>query len=120
MSVRAKMVVVRLEGSNVDLECRYDPDLPEDQRFTKATPWGRCSMGIDNPTALEQFHVGDEFYLDFSKVERVPQGAASPLVDQHPPEGHVQPAPGSEEMRKTAEILKEGHHDTDPTHQGTK
>lgn len=73
MSVIAKMRVSSIEdfGTSraVKLTCVYDPSgIPEDQRFTKATPWGECKMSIDNPAAYEQFVIGREFYVTFDAV----------------------------------------------------
>lgn len=44
----------------------YDPTIPEDLRFQKATPWGQFEMTIDNPSALGQFAIGASYYLDIS------------------------------------------------------
>lgn len=69
MSVRAKMRVSSIEGNQLELHCQYDDSLPEDQRFTKATPWGKATFAIDNPAALEQFEVGKAYYLDFTPAD---------------------------------------------------
>lgn len=45
----------------------YDPDVPEDQRFSKATPSGALEMQVDNPSA--QFTPGSFYYLDFTPVD---------------------------------------------------
>lgn len=44
----------------------YDPELPEDQRFCKATPTGTLEMTVDNPSA--RFTLGAFYYLDFTPV----------------------------------------------------
>ena len=67
--VRAKMVVQSIEENEIKLSCQYDPDAEEDKSFCLATPWGEISMGIDNPAALDQFAVGQEFYVDFTPAE---------------------------------------------------
>ena len=36
--------------------------------MAKYTPSGAITMTIDNPEALDQFKVGDEFYVDFTPV----------------------------------------------------
>lgn len=66
--VRAKLRVESIEGNKIVLTTVYeDPTKDtENARFTKATPWGRMEMGIDNPDALKQFAVGQEYYADFS------------------------------------------------------
>ncbi len=78
MSVRAKMYVESVgpawEGAPdtsklVKFRCQYDPELPEDQRFCKATPSGTAEFMIDNPIAVAQFKAGQAYYVDFTAVE---------------------------------------------------
>ncbi|HEY9413782.1 MAG TPA: hypothetical protein VIQ30_03405 [Pseudonocardia sp.] len=45
----------------------YDTSTPENERFTKATPWGEMTMNVDNPAA--RFEVGACYYLDFTPAE---------------------------------------------------
>lgn len=45
-------------------------DNPEAEKYFNATPFGEIRMGILNPSAFEQFEVGDRFYVDFEKVEQ--------------------------------------------------
>ncbi len=71
--MRAKMVceaVVPQQhgGFQVTFRCQYDQSIPEDQRFTKATPWGMINMQIDNPEAVKQLVIGQAYYVDFSQV----------------------------------------------------
>lgn len=71
MAVRAKVTCESIEGNAVKFHTVYETDEqkgadPENVRFTKATPWGNISLGIDNPVALEQFAVGKSYYVDFS------------------------------------------------------
>lgn len=74
MSVIAKMRVASIEdfggtSKKIKLSCVYDPNgIPEDQRFTKATPWGECVMTVDNPGAIEQLPIGREFYVTFEPI----------------------------------------------------
>jgi hypothetical protein len=71
MSVRAKLRVDSIEGNKLVMTTVYEPDAAKDienARFTKATPWGRVEMGIDNPAALAQFKVGSYYYADFNEV----------------------------------------------------
>lgn len=52
----------------------YDPDLPEDQRFAKATPSGSLEMLVDNPSA--EFLPGCYYYLEFVQAdEKAPDAA---------------------------------------------
>ena len=76
MSVRAKMMLTSITetapnwGSSKILKftAQYSPEIPEDQRFQKATPSASAEFQIDNPTALEQFKLGQQYYVDFSPV----------------------------------------------------
>lgn len=66
--VRAKVQVESIEGNKIVMTTVYEGDTSKDTenaRFTKATPWGRIEMGIDNPKAMEQFKVGQSYYVDF-------------------------------------------------------
>lgn len=67
-TVRAKMRVQSIDNGQVRLSCQYDDTIPEDQRFTKATPWGDATLAIDNPSALEFFKIGGTYYLDFKEA----------------------------------------------------
>lgn len=77
MSVRALMYVTNIrpawEGAEtqkvVELAAHYDNTILEHQRFQQATPSGAISMQIDNPAALEQFKVGDYYYVDFAPTK---------------------------------------------------
>lgn len=71
--VRAKVTCDAIEGNNIQFRTVYEPDEakdPENARFTKATPWGEIKMGIDNPAALEQFKVGQSYYVDFHPAQK--------------------------------------------------
>lgn len=80
MSVRAKMRCLCLtttaygetEASHqktVQFSTVYDQSIPEDQRFQKATPNGKCEMSIDNPAALEQLIPGKSYYFDITPAD---------------------------------------------------
>jgi len=70
MMVRAKFTVTAITDrgwmKEVELTCLYDEKIPEDRRFQKATPSGRITMQVDNPSALDVFKLGAQFYADFS------------------------------------------------------
>ncbi len=71
MTVRAKLTLIGIthrQGTAKELHFTtlYDSSTPEDQRFTKATPWGEFKMSCDNPLALEQFELGKAYYVDFN------------------------------------------------------
>jgi len=58
-------------GNGPQHEYRFSPiyqaDVPEDQRYAKATPSGEVRLLVDNPAVV--FEVGAYYYLDFTKVE---------------------------------------------------
>jgi len=71
--VRAKLILTSIvshswskESKTLKFSAQYDPSIPEDQRFQKATPNASAEFQIDNPTALEQFELGKSYYVDFS------------------------------------------------------
>jgi len=69
MAVSAKVCCEGIEGNAVKFRTVYEGDEkknPENARFTKATPWGEITLGIDNPDALSQFEKGKEYYVDFT------------------------------------------------------
>lgn len=75
MSVRAKMQLQKITAHSwsstaktLEFQTQYDTSIPEDQRFTKATPSGSITMQVDNPAALEQFKLGESYYVDFTPV----------------------------------------------------
>lgn len=57
------------DGRALVFVAQYDPNLPEDQSFSKATPTGRIEMTVDNPAALEGFKLGKAYYVDFTPVD---------------------------------------------------
>lgn len=79
MAVRAKFAVTSAKtysygGVEVELSPQYDPSIPEDIAFQKATPQGGLKMLIeDNPKAIEQLKPGKVFYLDLTEVPPAPQ-----------------------------------------------
>lgn len=48
-------------------QAAYDPSVPEDQRFAKATPTGEMKILVDNPNV--EFQRGAYYYLDITRVE---------------------------------------------------
>lgn len=72
MSVRAKFRCVKVEHSaymtsvKYTFAPQYDQEIPEDQRFAKASPSGEMWIQVDNPAA--SFELGEYYYLDFTPV----------------------------------------------------
>ena len=50
---------------------QYNPKIPEDQRFNKASPSGKMTIQVDNPAVVEFWttQVGRQFYLDFTPAD---------------------------------------------------
>ncbi len=74
MAIRCKMTLENVfansySGSKAIFRCSYDPSLPEDVAFTKATPSGTAEFIIDNPKAAEQLVIGQSYYFDITPVE---------------------------------------------------
>lgn len=75
MAVRAKVTCDSLSGQEVTFRTVYETDEtkaadPENVRFTEATPWGSIRLGINNKAALDQFKVGDDYYVDFTPAKK--------------------------------------------------
>ncbi len=78
MSVRAKLKLREIRESKWSKEGQatktlrfdavYDSTIPEDQRFQVATPSGHIELQIDNPVAVAQFELWQDYYVDFSPV----------------------------------------------------
>jgi hypothetical protein len=58
-------------GAKVIFHCIYDPTLPEDQRFSKATPSGAAEFSFDNPEISDQLVIGKYYYFDITPVDPV-------------------------------------------------
>lgn len=71
--VRAKFWVAVIEkvwedkATRVVLHPVYS-DSPENEKFFEATPSGEIEMVIKNDFAAQQFHMGQEFYIDFTPI----------------------------------------------------
>ncbi|MFP3186793.1 MAG: hypothetical protein RXR52_36625 [Paraburkholderia sp.] len=74
MTVRAKFQLQQVTANHwgpsktLKFYASYDPSIPEDQRFAKATPSGSFEMTVDNPAALEQFELGKQYYFDITEA----------------------------------------------------
>lgn len=77
MNVRAKFRVESVtehvwgKGKTVKLGPQYDTSIPEDRRFSEATPSGSLEMMVTNEAALAVLRPGAVFYLDFTPVGSV-------------------------------------------------
>jgi hypothetical protein len=74
MTVRAKFKVIekteRYGGNGaVDVKLAAVTDgSDENKQFWKWTPTGVITMSTINKDAADQFGIGDEFYVDFTKA----------------------------------------------------
>lgn len=72
MSVRAKMKCQTVTPGAASVARRYefyaeyDPDVPEDERYAKYTPYAKLEMSVDNPAVI--FEPGKAYYLDFTEA----------------------------------------------------
>jgi len=80
MIVKAKIMLTKytVEGTSPDWHWhefeftpQYDPDLPEDQRFNKATPSGKLVLRVDNPPVVAEWlgMLGRQFYLELTPAD---------------------------------------------------
>ncbi len=73
MSVTAKLKLTHVTdtcygapGSKIlKFSSVYDPSIPEDRRFQKATPNASAEFQVDNPEAISQFVLGADYYVVF-------------------------------------------------------
>lgn len=63
MSVRAKMKCESISGNQVRFWAVCDD---ANKTWAKYTPCGNVEMTIEQPAALEQFKVGEHYFVDFS------------------------------------------------------
>ena len=74
MSIRCKMtlsavIAQQWGGAKAIFHTQYDPAIPDDQAFTKATPTGMAEFQIDNPKAAEQLVIGKAYYFDITAAD---------------------------------------------------
>lgn len=73
VKTRAKFQVMSItryaqfSGAKIEMApvCSEDPDHPN-KAFWQATPNGKIEMQINNPSAIQQFEIGKEYYVEFS------------------------------------------------------
>lgn len=67
MSVIAKFKCEEKKTNSVTLRAVVRDK--ENNDWSQYTPWGEIRMGIDNPNALSQFEVGEEYNITIIKSE---------------------------------------------------
>jgi hypothetical protein len=76
VNIRAKFTVYKVTefGGGFDhhreitLMPQYDTTIPEDQRFSEATPTGEFKMYVTNPAVIAELKPGKTFYIDLTPV----------------------------------------------------
>lgn len=71
MSVRAKFKCVSKQTVDSGFAIALEPVISgsdENAEFFKYTPGGRIQLSTINTAAAEQFQVGSEYYVDFTKA----------------------------------------------------
>lgn len=89
--VRAKFLV--MEKNEEDKKVVLIPvvdDNEENKAFFEATPSGEIQMSILNQPALDEFEVGSQYYVDFTKAE--------PAIAQQPPVSDTETAAGGDQQ----------------------
>jgi hypothetical protein len=61
------------DNKEIDLVTRYDPALPEDQKFSKFTPSGEMKFTLQNPALNDFFQPGQTYLIT---IESAPETAA--------------------------------------------
>lgn len=79
MKVRAKFLVSRVEHvptsmpedvcANVYLQAVYD-NGKANKEWSKHTPAGNIIMTITNPSAIDAFNAGEEYFVDFIPAKK--------------------------------------------------
>jgi hypothetical protein len=76
MSVRAKFYCTEISkmigGGKVRLSAVTRGE--DNKKWASATPAGTIEMSIRNELAIEQFDVGEEYYVDFSPAPKGQEG----------------------------------------------
>jgi len=79
MKIRAKFMLTshthegyghNAHGHTFEFQPQYDPTIPEDQRFAKATLTGKMTIRVDNPAVIEHLapRVGRQFFFDVTQA----------------------------------------------------
>jgi len=59
-----------MPSATVTLEAVYCPEVPDDIRFSKYTPWGKLEVGISNPDAIPMFEIGKQYHIDIIAIDK--------------------------------------------------
>jgi hypothetical protein len=68
-SARCKFTVTSIDNGTINMTTQYDGELAkEDNSFSKTTPWGNMSFGLNNPNLDGFFKPGQAYYIDITPV----------------------------------------------------
>ena len=86
MTVRAKFRLTESAdlswqpgAKRLTFNAEYDDTIPEDLKFDKYTPAGSFTMVCNNPAALAQFKLGEQYYFD---IDVAPKAVPAPATPQ--------------------------------------
>lgn len=66
---RVESVMLTGRCDQVALVTEYDSLIPEDQRFSRATPIGEMKIDIENPAVRGQFQPGQFVYIEIAPAD---------------------------------------------------
>lgn len=69
MSVRAKFICSYKKDDYINFAPVYSGS-EENKEFFKATPGGEIRLFVVNAAAMEQFELGQEYYIDFTPAPK--------------------------------------------------
>ena len=78
MIARCKFTVTKVEPSEyanapgeveVTMDTKYDPNDPDDTKFSIYTPVGQLKFTVNNPNVVPHMVEGSIFYVDLTEVE---------------------------------------------------
>jgi hypothetical protein len=98
----------------IRLTAEYDGSLPEDKKFSAATPCAQLEMTVDNPTAVEQLKVRESKYVLFLSAEEYAAQFPVPVSETPTPAQHI----ADEELpegTKVEGVAEDGSLVPDPT-----
>lgn len=75
VKIRCKFFVEKAEPTwgeekKITMRAQYDPNLKEDESFSKYTPAGQIEILVSSPLALETLTPGQYVYVDFTPMEQ--------------------------------------------------
>lgn len=85
-------------GTRLVFAPEYDGTIEEQRRFCDATPTGRFEMEVNNDAALDQLHLGEDYYFDITPAKSI----KTPLPTEDPKGENSGDATEASEPKKSA------------------